>query len=149
MFLSQRPMYFLCKKYAGETKIKKNRIWLATLSRTMRSIKLSRNVSYRSRCKLDQGKAVPSKLSCSTPRQHLWQAWLQELSQYAASSQSQMGNVLVLLKHGCKNILHKKTITMHVTTHLIIYKICFSKSKHWQKFEEYTSPDSVKAQKVS
>jgi len=63
---------------------------------------------------LEQEKAVPSKLSCATPCEHLWQAQLQELSQYAASSQSQIGNVLLLLKRGCKYILHKQSTTMQV-----------------------------------
>jgi len=43
----------------------------------------------------EQGKAVPSKLSCAAPcKPH----GLQELSNFAATSRSQTGNVLQLLK---------------------------------------------------
>jgi len=127
-------VFFCAKNTMGKLKIKKNRIWLATLSLTMRSVKLSRNVSYSSRCMLEQGRSVPSKLSRAASRECHWQAWLQQLSHYAATSRSQVGNVLLLLKRGCKYILHKKAITMHAS--LPYYsQNTFPKSKHWQKLK--------------
>jgi len=64
MLLWQTQPCIFVQKYTGEAKIKENVILFATLSRTMRSVKLSRNVSYRSkRIVFEQGKlkAVPSK----------------------------------------------------------------------------------------
>jgi len=48
----------------------------------------------------EQGKVVPSKLSCAAPRERYWQAWLQELSNVRCNLTSRTGN----MSYCCSNV---------------------------------------------